>query len=115
SGGENVYPAEVEAAILDHPDVVDCGVIGTPDDQWGEVGTAIVVTEPGATLTIDDLSTFLDGKLARYKIPKHLELVDELPRTGSGKIAKPALRDRFTAPAPAHAPSDSNSEGPRTT
>ena len=97
SGGENVYPAEVEAALLEHPDVVDCGVIGTPDDTWGEVGTAVGVARPGADLTIEDLAGVLDGRLARFKIPKHLRLVEELPRTGSGKIAKPALRERVAA------------------
>jgi len=101
SGGENVYPAEVEAAILEHPAVADVGVIGVADERWGEVGCAIVVTVPGASLTLDELREFLDGRIARFKLPHRLELVDELPRTGSGKIAKPALRDRFAAPADA--------------
>jgi fatty-acyl-CoA synthase len=108
SGGENVYPAEVEAAILDHPSVADCGVIGVPDAKWGEVGTAIVVLHPGKSLSIDDLTGFLDGRLARFKIPKHVEVVDELPRTGSGKIAKPALREQF-APGTDNEPSPEGS------
>lgn len=100
SGGENVYPAEVEAALLEHPDIDDVGVIGVPDERWGEVGAAIVVARDGTQPALDDVAAFLDGRLARFKIPKHLHLVDELPRSGPGKIAKPALRARF-APAPA--------------
>jgi fatty-acyl-CoA synthase len=95
SGGENVYPAEVEAAILEHPDVVDCGVVGTADEKWGEVGVAAVVVRPGSELTLDQLTAFLDGRIARFKLPKHLHLVEELPRTGSGKIAKPTLREQL--------------------
>ncbi|MFP4513667.1 MAG: acyl-CoA synthetase [Acidimicrobiales bacterium] len=112
SGGENVYPAEVEAAVLEHPAVSDCGVIGVPDDRWGEVGLAIVVTKEGQTLTLEELVEFLEGRLARFKLPKHLELVDELPRTGPGKIAKPALRDRFATRSAT--PSDTQ-EGTATT
>ncbi len=95
SGGENVYPAEVEAAILEHPDVVDCGVVGTADERWGEVGVAAVVVRDGAGLTLDELTAFLDQRIARFKLPKHLRVVDELPRTGSGKIAKPTLREQL--------------------
>jgi fatty-acyl-CoA synthase len=113
SGGENVYPAEVEAAILEHPAVADCGVIGVADERWGEVGAAIVVLHADHDLTIDDLVGFLDGRIARFKIPKHLELVDELPRTGSGKIAKPALRERFASQSRHTSPSIQ--EGPPTT
>jgi fatty-acyl-CoA synthase len=112
SGGENVYPAEVEAAVLEHPAVADCGVIGVPDEQWGEVGCAIVVLHPGADLNLDELREFLDGRIARYKLPRHLERVDELPRTGSGKIAKPALRERFAEPSAT--PAGTPQEGSRT-
>jgi fatty-acyl-CoA synthase len=105
SGGENVYPAEVEAAIFEHPSVADVGVIGLPDEKWGEVGCAIVVLRPDATLSLDDLRAFLDGRIARYKLPHRLELVDELPRSGPGKIAKPALRERFGAATP-HTPQE---------
>lgn len=111
SGGENVYPAEIEAAILEHPAVADCGVIGVDDEKWGEVGLAVVVLRAGATLTLDELVSFLDGRIARYKLPRHLELVDELPRTGPGKIAKPALRQQFAATTSAAA---SNREGSTT-
>jgi fatty-acyl-CoA synthase len=93
SGGENVYPAEVEAAVFEHPAVAEVAVIGVPDETWGEVGRAFVITTPGVTLTIEELRAFLTGRLARYKVPVHLTLVDELPRTGSNKIHKPRLRE----------------------
>lgn len=92
SGGENVYPAEVENAIHEHPAVADCAVIGVPDDRWGEVGKAFVVPHGGQRLDQAELETFLSGRLARYKIPKSVVCVDELPRTASGKLLKKALR-----------------------
>jgi fatty-acyl-CoA synthase len=92
SGGENVYPAEVEAAIFEHPAVGEAAVVGVPDEKWGEVGRAFVVVAPDRTVTVDELRAFLSGRLARYKIPKHVTLVTELPRTGSGKVRKAPLR-----------------------
>ena len=92
SGGENVYPAEVEAQLLEHPDVAECAVIGVPDGRWGEVGRAFVRTRPGAVPDRDGLIDFLTGRLARYKIPKTVQFVEDLPRTASGKIHKQALR-----------------------
>jgi fatty-acyl-CoA synthase len=93
SGGENVYPAEVEAAIFEHPSVAEVAVVGVPDPTWGEVGRAFVVLAPGSTLTLDSLATFLTGRLARYKIPKYLDLMAALPRTGSNKVLKAPLRE----------------------
>ncbi|MGP7999367.1 MAG: long-chain-fatty-acid--CoA ligase [Streptosporangiaceae bacterium] len=93
SGGENIYPAEVENALLGHPAVADCGVIGVPDATWGEVGRAIVVLRPGATVTEAELLGFLDGRLARYKIPKSVQFTQALPRTATGKILKKQLRE----------------------
>ncbi|WP_235558151.1 acyl-CoA synthetase [Sphaerimonospora mesophila] len=93
SGGENVYPAEVEAVIFEHPAVAETAVIGVPDAEWGEVGRAFVVPRPGAGVTGDDLREFLRRRLAKYKIPVYFEFMDELPKTGSGKIRKPELRD----------------------
>jgi fatty-acyl-CoA synthase len=93
SGGENVYPAEVENVLREHPAVADCGVIGVPDTRWGEVGRAVVVLHPGAQATEADLLSFLDGKIARYKIPKSVRFTGELPRTGTGKILKKRLRE----------------------
>jgi acyl-CoA synthetase (AMP-forming)/AMP-acid ligase II len=93
SGGENIYPAEVENVLREHPAVADCGVIGVPDTRWGEVGRAVVVLRPGAQATEQDLLSFLDGKIARFKIPKSVRFTGELPRTGTGKILKKRLRE----------------------
>jgi fatty-acyl-CoA synthase len=94
SGGENVYPAEVEDVIYQHPAVAECAVIGVPDERWGEVGRAVVVLRPGARLDAAELVAFLDGKIARYKIPKTVVFAGSLPRTASGKVLKHQLRDR---------------------
>ncbi|MFF8610483.1 long-chain fatty acid--CoA ligase [Streptomyces sp. NPDC015346] len=96
SGGENVYPAEVEDAILSHPAVGECAVIGVPDPVWGEVGHAVVVLAPGAHASERDVLDHLRGRLAKYKIPKSLAFTGALPRTASGKIVKPALRSAAT-------------------
>jgi fatty-acyl-CoA synthase len=92
SGGENVYPAEVEEALLALPGVAECAVIGVPDERWGEVGRAFVVLAPGASLGPRQLLTALSGRLAKYKIPRSAVLVDHLPRTASGKLVKHRLR-----------------------
>lgn len=105
SGGENVYPAEVEDALLGHPAVRECAVIGVPDPVWGEVGHAVVVLEPGADAGADgsEILDRLRGRLAKYKIPKTVAFVDALPRTASGKIVKSAVRKAY-APGPADRP-----------
>ncbi|WP_432194569.1 acyl-CoA synthetase [Streptomyces sp. bgisy027] len=96
SGGENVYPAEVEDRLLTHPDIVDCAVIGVPDDKWGEAPHAVVVHRPDADLTPDDVIASLAGRLAKYKIPKSVVLItDELPRNASGKLLKSRIRDLY--------------------
>jgi fatty-acyl-CoA synthase len=92
SGGENVYPAEVEQAILELDEVSSVAVIGMPDDKWGEVPRAVVVLHEDRHLSEDQLREHLDGRLARYKIPKSVIFVDDLPRTASGKIRKAELR-----------------------
>jgi fatty-acyl-CoA synthase len=92
SGGENVYPAEIENVLHDHPAVADCVVVGRPHPRWGESPHAFVVLVPGHTLTGADVDTFLTGRLARYKIPKGLTLMARLPRNASGKINRRALR-----------------------
>jgi fatty-acyl-CoA synthase len=93
SGGENIYPAEVEAAILEMPEVASVAVIGVPDQKWGEIPHAVVVPCQGAQFTAEAMQEHLAGRLARYKIPKTLSLVDEMPRTASGKIRKNILRE----------------------
>jgi fatty-acyl-CoA synthase len=93
SGGENIYPAEVENVLSGHPAVAECGVIGVPDEKWGEVGRAVVVLRPGAQAQEQDMLAFLDGRLARYKIPRSVRFTDGLPRTATGKILKKLLRE----------------------
>ncbi len=93
SGGENVYPAEVEKAILNHPDVHDAAVIGVEDEKWGEVGKAFIVLKSGKETKEEDIYRFLNERLARYKIPKYIVFVDRLPKTASGKIRKSLLKE----------------------
>ncbi|MEN2423725.1 long-chain fatty acid--CoA ligase [Streptomyces rimosus] len=97
SGGENVYPAEVEAALLTHPDIAECAVIGVPDPTWGQVPRAVVVAREGAVLDAGAVLTSLAGRLAKYKIPKSLVVADALPRTASGKLRKPRVRELYGA------------------
>ncbi|MFE3997799.1 long-chain fatty acid--CoA ligase [Nocardioides sp. YIM B13467] len=98
SGGENVYPAEVEQALYTHPDVAEAAVIGVPDERWGEVGRAVVVRRPDSALTESDLLKHLDGRLARYKIPKAVVFVDEIPHNASGKLLKSRVRELYGTP-----------------
>jgi fatty-acyl-CoA synthase len=106
SGGENVYPAEVESALFEHPGVSEAAVVAAADERWGEVGHAFIVAAESETRpTLDELSDFLLARLAKYKVPKYFSLVDELPRTGSGKIHKVSLRSgdalgAHSSPAP---------------
>jgi fatty-acyl-CoA synthase len=96
SGGENVYPAEVEAALHEHPAVADAAVIGVPDERWGEVGLAIVVPRPGATVDEQDLLAHCRGRLAAFKAPHAVHVAEALPRSASGKLLKRELRERFS-------------------
>ena len=95
SGGENVYPAEVEDVLMGHPAVADAGVIGIPDEKWGEVGMAIIVKAPGVDVTEDEIIDYCRGKLAGYKRPRKVAFIDALPRTLTGKILKKDLRAMF--------------------
>ena len=94
TGGENVYPAEVEEVILAHPSVAEVGVIGVPDEKWGESARAIVVPMPGETISFEDIQKFCSDKLAKFKSPKSAVIIDELPRNPSGKILKRVLREQ---------------------
>lgn len=95
SGGENIYPAQVEQEVAQLDAVAAVAVIGVPDERWGEVPRAVVVVREGHELTEEDVIGHLDGRLARYKIPKSVVFTDEMPRTASGKIRKPDLRRQF--------------------
>jgi fatty-acyl-CoA synthase len=94
SGGENIYCAEVENVLAAHPAIVEVAVIGRPDERWGEVPIAVAAVAEGG-LTLADLDQFLSDRLARYKHPKGLEIVDALPRNPAGKVLKTELRVRF--------------------
>ena len=96
TGGENVYPAEVESVLYEHPAVGEVAVIGLPDDRWGEAVVAVVALREGASLTLEDLRAFAGERLARYKLPTRLELVDQLPRNPAGKVLKFELRGLFS-------------------
>jgi acyl-CoA synthetase (AMP-forming)/AMP-acid ligase II len=100
SGGENIYPAEIEGVLAGHPGLSESAVIGLPSRKWGETPAAIVVAAPGTTLTPEQVIEFCQGKLARYKIPRVVEFVDAIPRNPTGKILKRVLRERFPGPAP---------------
>lgn len=95
SGGENIYPAEVENAIAAHPMVNEVAVIGVPDEKWGESVKAVVVVKDNCRLTLEDLVLFLRSRIAGYKMPKSLDCVSALPRTPSGKILKRQLREAY--------------------
>ena len=98
SGGENIYPAEVEQLIMELGEVESVAVIGVPDERWGEVGRAVVIPAPGATVTHALICAHLAGRLARFKIPKSTVIVDDLPRTASGKVRKQELREKLGSP-----------------
>ena len=99
SGGENVYPAEVENALADLPGVAELAVVGVPDDRWGETGLLAVVLAPGAALTLADVRAFVVGRLARFKHPSHLLVLDSLPRSATAKISRAAIREAFLGTA----------------
>ena len=95
SGGENIYPAEVESALFGHPAVADVAVIGVPDERWGEAVKAVVVKKPGADVTPGELIDWARGRIAGYKLPKSVDFNDVLPRNPTGKILKRELRRAY--------------------
>ncbi|MFS8202733.1 acyl-CoA synthetase [Streptomyces sp. CWNU-52B] len=110
SGGENIYPAEIEDQLLTHPDIVECAVIGVPDEKWGETPRAVVVPRSGAELDPAEVIASLAGRLAKYKIPKSVVLADELPRTASGKLLKSRVRSRYGTDLRAHPGTETGTE-----
>jgi fatty-acyl-CoA synthase len=94
SGGENVYPAEVEAALAELPQVGECAVVGVPDERWGEVGRAYVIAVPGQTITAEQVIAHCAARLAKFKVPKTAVITDVIPRTASGKVQKHLLKAR---------------------
>ena len=101
SGGENVYPAEVESVLHEHPAVADAAVVPVPDERWGEVGIAVVVLAEGADADEDEVLEHCAARLARFKVPRGVRFVDELPRSGMGKVLKDELRDLIVKEASA--------------
>jgi O-succinylbenzoic acid--CoA ligase len=100
SGGENVYPAEVEAALLDHPAIEDAAVVGIPDSEWGEAPVAAVKLHPSEALDADEVMQFCATRLARYKVPRTIHIVEALPRNAAGKLLRRLVRERFAASIP---------------
>jgi acyl-CoA synthetase (AMP-forming)/AMP-acid ligase II len=101
-GGENIYPREIEEVIYEHASVLECAVIGIPHEVRGEEVMAIVVAKPGAQVDLDELAAFAAQRLAKYKLPARFELLDELPKTPTGKISKGPLRDQYGSWATQH-------------
>lgn len=97
SGGENIYPAEIESLLYAHPAIAEVAVIGSLDAKWGERVVVVAVLKPGASLTLQDVLEFLAPDLARYKLPKEMHLVAEMPRNSNGKILKTELREKFSS------------------
>lgn len=95
SGGENIYPAEIESVLHGHPDVAEAALFGVPDDKWGEIGRAVVVLKTGAELTEEEVVTYLKDRLATYKVPRSVIFVDDLPKTGAGKVSKKVLKEEY--------------------
>jgi fatty-acyl-CoA synthase len=93
SGGENVYPAEIESVLHEHELVADAAVVGVPDERWGESGVAFVVLERAAQASEDDLLEHCRARLAKYKVPRAVRFVAELPRSGMNKVLKDELRE----------------------
>jgi acyl-CoA synthetase (AMP-forming)/AMP-acid ligase II len=96
TGGENIYPVEIEEMLQSHPKIYDTGVIGIPDERLGEVAAAVIDPKPGETLTEEEVNSFCEQNLPRYKRPRRI-IFDKVPRNPTGKIEKPKLREKYAA------------------
>ncbi|QND62257.1 long-chain fatty acid--CoA ligase (plasmid) [Mesorhizobium huakuii] len=94
SGGENIYPAEVERVLNEHPDVAECAVVGRPDPRWHEVPVAYVIRRAGARIEAEALAAYVQSQVARFKVPREFIFTKELPRTALGKIQQSILKER---------------------
>ena len=94
-GGENVYPREIEEFLYGHPKIQDVQVIGVPDQKYGEEICVWIVPKPGVTLTADDVRTYCEARIARYKVPRYVKLVDGFPLTVTGKVQKYLMREQM--------------------
>ena len=92
TGGFNVYSAEVEQALMQHPSIADCAVVGLPDDKWGERVTAVIQLQPGTTVTSDEVRAFVKARVGSVKAPKQVEVWPDLPRSKVGKILKADIK-----------------------
>jgi long-chain acyl-CoA synthetase len=95
SGGANIFPAEIEAAMIEMPEILDCAVFGIADKEFGEKVVAAVTCQPEKSLSLEQLHDFLDGKISRFKFPRKLDLHEKLPREDSGKVFKQKLRAQY--------------------
>jgi len=95
SGGENVYPAEIESILYAHPAIREVAIIGLPHEKWGETGCAVVALKSGAALTLTEVVAHCGDRLARFKLPTRLEFVEALPRNATGKVLKFELRAKY--------------------
>jgi len=95
SGGENIYPAEIERVLVEHPAILEVAVVGVPDEKWGESPRACIVLRPGQSLTLEEAIAFCTDKIARYKHPRSLFTLDALPRNSMGKVLRRELREQF--------------------
>ena len=98
SGAENVYPAEVEKILSGNPKISNVAIIGVPDDKWGEAGMAFIVPLPGQTITEEEVREYLKDKVAKFKHPKHIRFVADLPLTATMKVKKVELKEKFGKP-----------------
>ena len=95
SGGENIYPAEVENALMSHPDIIDAAVVGVPDDKWGETVKSFVILAEGINHSEDDIIAYAKKQIASYKCPTSVEFINDIPRNPSGKILRRVLREPY--------------------